>query len=331
MDKQRVEYYDFFKGIAIIMVVGVHTFHTEPLDTISGFCSLFVRQLLNCAVPIFLASSGYFCGKKLLNTKENRIKFWKKQICKIYIPTIIWSIPFFIIGTNFNDISLKNIARGVILLLICGYSFYYFIALIIQFYLLLPILQKYKSLMMTISIVSSFISVSIITYIYTIKGAGLPLIVYAGPFITWFMFFMIGVYYSNKQESFSLKFSVSILIIGFVLEICETYWLNINYGGGMGLKISSFIYSIGVILLILSPQLQSKYKSNIFNSIIAYIGRISFSIYLIHYFVMMLISILYNFENWLLYWLISILTTTLIITISKKVLPPTINNAIGFV
>ena len=312
------------------MVVGIHTFRAAPLDTIDGFFSSFVRQLLNCAVPIFLALSGYFCGKKLLDAKENKIKFWKKQIFKVYIPAIIWSVPYFIIAINIETISFKQIVKNIILLLVCGYSIYYFIALIIQFYLLLPLLQKYKSLMMTISIVISFISISLITYINTVEGANLSLILYAGPFVTWFMFFMIGVYYSNKQSA-TPKFAVSILIIGLILEICETYWLNMNYGGGFGIKTSSYIYSMGVILLILSPQLKSKYKSNHINSIITYIGSISFGIYLIHCLVMMIISRFVHFENWYLYWFISILTTSLIITISRKILPPTINKAIGFV
>ena len=100
---QRIEYYDFLRGIAIIMVVGIHTFVSYPIDSTIGYTSVFVRQILNCAVPIFLALSGLFCGKKLLDNKEKQINFWKKQIPKVYIPALIWSLPYFVLNVaKFN-------------------------------------------------------------------------------------------------------------------------------------------------------------------------------------------------------------------------------------
>ena len=100
---QRIEYYDFLRGIAIIMVVGIHTFVSYPIETTIGYTSAIVRQILNCAVPIFLALSGLFCGKKLLDNRQARICFWKKQIPKVYIPALIWSMPYF----------MQNIALGI--------------------------------------------------------------------------------------------------------------------------------------------------------------------------------------------------------------------------
>ena len=97
---QRIEYYDFLRGIAIIMVVGIHTFVSYPIDTTIGCTSAIVRQILNCAVPIFLVLSGLFCGKKLLDNKEKRLGFWKKQIPKVYIPALIWSLPYFILNLS---------------------------------------------------------------------------------------------------------------------------------------------------------------------------------------------------------------------------------------
>lgn len=96
MKKGRIEFYDFLRGIAIMMVVGIHTFTAYPIDTPMGLAVTFIRQTLNCAVPIFLALSGLFCGKKILETRDANISFWKKQINKVYIPTLIWSFPYFV-------------------------------------------------------------------------------------------------------------------------------------------------------------------------------------------------------------------------------------------
>lgn len=76
-DKQRDFYYDFLRGIAIMMVIGIHTY----TDGFMHF-NLFLRQFLNCAVPIFLAISGYFIGRKNLENGSYGI-FLQKIVCGI--------------------------------------------------------------------------------------------------------------------------------------------------------------------------------------------------------------------------------------------------------
>ncbi len=301
---QRIEYYDFLRGIAIIMVVGIHSFVPYPIDTTLGCTSAIIRQILNCAVPIFLALSGLFCGKKLLDKKDSRFLFWKKQIPKVYIPALIWSLPYFILNlSQANGVGYLPV-KQIVVLFVCGFSIYYFIALIIQFYILLPMLQKYKNIMMPLSIVISILTISLITYLSAIQGMQLPLIIYAGPFITWFVFFMLGVYYSSSKINYTVKQAIAVIIFGFGLECIETYWLNTNYGGGYGIKLSAFIYSIGIVMLILSPKVKAAYKSNKITSIVAYIGNISFGLYLIHCFVIMGVNYLLPTHSWVLSWML---------------------------
>ena len=324
---QRIEYYDFLRGIAIIMVVGIHTFVSYPIDTSLGYTSVFVRQILNCAVPIFLALSGLFCGKKLIDNKEKCISFWKKQIPKVYIPALIWSLPYLILNlSQANGGGVKQI----VMLFMCGFSIYYFIALIIQFYILLPMLQKYKNIMMPLSIVISILTISLITYLSAIQGIQLPLIIYAGPFITWFVFFMLGVYYSSSKINYTVKQAIAVIIFGFALECIETYWLNINYGGGYGIKLSAFIYSIGIVMLILSPKVKAAYKSNKITSIVAYIGNISFGVYLIHCFVIMGVNYLLPTHSWVLSWMLVVILTSMLIASARKILPHGMNKYLGF-
>ncbi|MBR4996147.1 MAG: acyltransferase [Alistipes sp.] len=327
----RVEYFDFLRGIAIIMVVGIHTFIAYPIDTLAGMSSVTVRQLLNCAVPIFLALSGVFCGKKILDTRDSRISFWKRQIPKVYIPAIVWSLPYFAIKLWQLDGAVGlSVLKQVVLLLVCGYSIYYFIALIIQYYLLLPYLQKRKKMWLFVSVVMSMISILVITYGLKLFNVKLPLILYAGPFPVWFVFFMLGVYYSSSSINYKTIHAIVLIILGFVLECIETYWLNVNYGGGYGIKLSAFIYSIGVVMLILTPKLRYAYKSNKLTSIVAYIGSMSFGIYLIHYFVVGVIKFILPIRNWALSWLLVVLCTSAAIAVARKILPMRFNKYLGF-
>ena len=65
----RLNYYDFLRGIAILMVVAIHTGPAYHFESMQGVLVVMVRQVLNCAVPIFFAISGYFLAMKKLETK----------------------------------------------------------------------------------------------------------------------------------------------------------------------------------------------------------------------------------------------------------------------
>lgn len=131
--KQRDTYFDFLRGVAIIMVIGIHTYSDGLFHV-----NLFLRQFLNCAVPFFLALSGYFVGKKSFTEKGAYVTFLKRQIPRVYIPMLLWSLPWAVLAIKGG----VSITRAVLLSLIGGMSIYYFIILIIQYYVLTPVIQK---------------------------------------------------------------------------------------------------------------------------------------------------------------------------------------------
>ncbi|MBE6291670.1 MAG: acyltransferase [Bacteroidales bacterium] len=326
MSRQHITYFDFLRGIAILMVIGIHTYVAGDFFSVGGTIRIILRQLLNCAVPVFLALSAFFLGRKRLDTRNFIISFWKKQIPKVYIPCIIWSVPLFALMVMGG----KNVVNELVRMLICGYSIYYFIALIIQYYLLLPLLQKYPRSFLDSSVIISAVSIIIITYLTSIKGLQLPLIIYAGPFVTWFVFYMLGVYYSMYDREYSLKSVLWLILIGFVLECLETYFLNTNYGGGVGIKLSSFIFSYGIILFVLSPKTQALYKDNKFTSFIAYVGKISFGLYLTHCYVITVVKNIFPISSWFISFCVVSILTILLVMLSRKILPQYINKYLGF-
>jgi len=135
---ERNQYYDFLKGMAIIMVVCIHTFAGAGFTSSHELFNTCVRQILNCAVPIFIACSGFFLANKTLSNKETIKCFYKKQISRVYIPCLLWSIPWFLL----NLLTGHSVLKETINLFFCGYSVYYFVILMIQYYLLLPWIQK---------------------------------------------------------------------------------------------------------------------------------------------------------------------------------------------
>ena len=127
---KRNTYFDFLRGLAIMMVVGIHTYTL-------GKDSIVVRQLLNTAVPLFIAISGYFLSQKKMENKDDYRSFLTKQLPKVYLPVLVWSLPLYALALY----SGSSIIQQTILLFGCGLSIYYFVAFIMQCYVVLPVIN----------------------------------------------------------------------------------------------------------------------------------------------------------------------------------------------
>ena len=61
MPNSRNLYFDFLRGVAILMVVGIHTFLGHGgFDDFTTKTNTIIRQILNVGVPLFFAISGFF-------------------------------------------------------------------------------------------------------------------------------------------------------------------------------------------------------------------------------------------------------------------------------
>src|SRR5882757_1298693 len=99
----RIPYFDFLRGIAILGVIAIHSTGQSVNFTPDNFnfhFTLFWRQLINFSVPLFLAISGYFIAKKNINNSSEYFIFLKKQIPKIYIPCLFWSFIGFLLAVS---------------------------------------------------------------------------------------------------------------------------------------------------------------------------------------------------------------------------------------
>lgn len=290
---QRNLYFDSLRGIAILMVVAIHTFIAYEFDNFQSICAISMREIFNVAVPLFLAISGFFIGRKKFESNYQIITFWKKQIPKVYIPTLFWSVPYLTLALYHQQSLLKNI----LVFLLCGYSIYYFIALIIQCYLLLPFIQK-KMLnyaMGGVILSLSLICVAVISYTSITR---FPLIVFAGPVIVWLIFFWIGVFLSRSERNYKIGWIFVGVLVSFALMLIETKFRHEASGGGYGIKPSSFIFSFLMILLLLSKRMELKYvKDNIINKALTIVGDYSFPMYLIHCFVITIVFHFVSFFN----------------------------------
>ena len=322
--KERVAYFDFLRGLAIMMVVGIHTYTL-------GEDSTLVRQLLNTAVPLFIAISGYFLSLKKMENKNDYRSFLKKQLPKVYLPVLVWSLPLYALALY----SGSSIIKQTILLLICGLSIYYFVAFIMQCYVVLPVINNYisgnKRRVVIVSCLISFAWIAGVMYMNTIQGKGIPLILYAGPLPCWLMFFVLGVMIGHKPErNYSIILPMVIAVLGFILSVIETDYLLDHYGKGVGIKPSSFIYSAGMIFLMFSNKVENLIRrTGAIYRFIIWIGSLSFGIYLVHcYFISFFVKRL-PIDSWLLQWSLALFLTVVFILILRKLLPTKYHKYLG--
>ena len=321
---KRNTYFDFLRGLAIMMVVGIHTYTLGKDSTV-------VRQLLNTAVPLFVAISGYCLSQKRMENKDDYLFFLKKKFSKVYLPVLVWSLPLYAIALY----SGSSIIKQTILLLSCGLSIYYFVAFIMQCYVVLPIINNYisgnKRRVVIVSCLISFAWIAGVMYMNTIQGKGIPLILYAGPLPCWLMFFVLGVMIGHKPErNYSIILPMVIAILGFILSVIETDYLLDHYGKGVGIKPSSFIYSAGMIFLMFSNKVENLIRrTGAIYRFIIWIGSLSFGIYLVHcYFISFFVKRL-PIDSWLLQWSLALFLTVVFILILRKLLPTKYHKYLG--
>ena len=317
----RNPYFDFLKGIAIIFVVAIHTFGViYSYETIDIF-SLLLRQIMNCAVPIFCASSAYFLSNKEFDFKENRKRFIS-QFIRVYVPFLFCSLPYLLLDLYKGT----GILKPFIKYFSCSYSIYYFVALIIQFYLMLTIFKNHFLKYKVVSFFISFLYLVIYTY-FVREKIHLPLILYAGPIFCWLIYFSLGYYFSSNSNK-TVKLYIPIILIVITLALClfESYYFinKMKNLSGSGIKPTAMLFSVTVVILLFDCNLSEKYINTKFNVCFTVLGRYSYGIYLIHLYILAIVRKLsYNSRfsvlGWGLLTFVVILTTFVILWIVRRI------------
>lgn len=337
---KRDDYFDVLRAIAIIFVIFIHIFNRIPgvdnSNEFHPFISVW-RTIISCAVPLFLAISGYFMAKKKVNNQNDYKAFLKKQIPRVYVPCFIFSIPYFYWEVKFSGFKITELFN----LLFCGYSVYYFVLLIMIMYILLPFLQKMskstKGVILSVVISIAFMILWTIIKLYN-PSREFPLVASAIMFPMWIMFFVVGLYYGDGKKIKITNSALILLILATIgLALFETNYITQKAGFiyASREKTTNSIFSFFVITLLLNMHRRSHFNSFVGKSF-SYIGRISFGIYLLHMYVHMYIFLFLNrfYPEIELSQSVLILTilliSILVITIAKKINSRLATKYLGF-
>jgi peptidoglycan/LPS O-acetylase OafA/YrhL len=121
------------------------------------------------------------------------------------------------------------------------------------------------------------------------------------------------------------------MILGLLACVLETKWLYGFHENGIGAtKISALVFSCSTVMFLFNEKTQSFLESNKFwYKSLVYVGELSFGIYLIHKYILDYI-IAPNINDTFLRAIITLISSVVIITLIKKILPSTISRLLGF-
>jgi surface polysaccharide O-acyltransferase-like enzyme len=294
--KKKIEEIDFIKGIAIIGVVMVHiTAYYLGLPEVEKKTYLFLQQIARYCVPMFFLLSGLLLFYQYGNEDRFPVKrFYKRRFIYILCPFVFWSLFYICYNWIVEPGNISSSLRHNITDFLTGKSYYhlYYLFVLFQFYLLMPILfvihkktNHYVLLSVSLAL-TVFMQVLVWKDIHTALHFTIDEYTIRKIFLTWIFYFCFGGVIGCRLDSVKriikripLFAILTITTVGYVLSIHEVYFHK--HDGFYSLP--NTMYS--VCLFVLCFKLAGKLKSKG----IVLIGKHSFGIYLIHPFIQSMI------------------------------------------
>lgn len=308
MEKQtlytgRYKELDFLRTIATVAVVAIHVsvvfLSGQGLDNASLVWGIVLNQVGRFSVPVFLFVSGVlaFHSASRMNLRD----LLQKRSTELLVPYIVWTLLGLAIAPS---LSLKTLISAVLMGQGTFYQLYY-IPLLFQMYLLLPIIRwiALKAWKLVIVFILSIVLFSAyqIAYLGFIPVPGflppayLQKLIQAG-FPFWVLYFTLGYFAGKNYHQLLLKLDVQppkkiiILFLAGLMGLGADYYFNWRMTGLISGPLYDFyrpsviLYSFGWIVLLL--KIGRKVRSDL----IARIHRNSFGIYLSHLAVIMVLA-----------------------------------------
>ncbi len=296
----RLNYFDYFRAVAILIIVAGHSFSIWAIDTIP---EMILANVITGGTALFVFISGFFFHH-IFYKNFNYKKFMLKKTLNVFLPYLILSTAAFVLMItilNKPHSQLVNDSGGAIDQLVLYFKYlwtgrvltaYWYIPFVMIFFTLSPIFIRFIEYSKTKQIII-FISLLIIATLvqrpsYTISP------VHSAIYFT--PIYMLGIMYSvNSAQLVSIIKNKSIVLGACVICISllqiKAYG---TYGNFHKDDIFSFegvdviiLQKIFLIFFIISVLLKLEDKSL---PILKYIASMSFPIFFIHPWILFFIN-----------------------------------------
>lgn len=285
-----------------LLVIFIHTIShlisTADINSDSFTVAFLPWRLSSFVVQGFVMLSGI---KLFLKKSDefNYFQFLKSRLKHIIIPYIVWFIIYYIffIITLRYPLDLKKILSTFF----TGSLVYhlYFVVIIVQFYLLMPLWRLIVYKCNWKIIVPCFVLITFLLEHINFISPALNFIYYDRTFTTYLMYWIIGCYIGNSYELFKEFTQKNSKVISAVFCFSVLSNASLSLLGFKGLQyipklgVVHSIYSVCAVIFLFSLAVNLLEKRNISFPLISEIDASSYQIYLSHCLVIYVIDALF--------------------------------------
>ena len=290
------------RGIALWAVVGIHTFSigTTNLGVEEGGYWLYkvIHTLLQFAVPCFIFLASILLSYNLGDRKQEVFKFYKKKGMRILLPYFVWTFVYVIPKVFKGWIPVDSLwSKDSWLYWFLwgkGHDHLYFMSVMVQICLVAPLFifgirfiikhtKKYSPIIITTGAVVGQVVLYWLykKYIYSWMHSSATLM------ITYFLIIVIGIYIGFNYDRLIKWIEGKAVILTIMLIMSAGLYIELVHRIANNTPINTTVYQLNwyvytflasVILIIVARKIKDKS----FSEYIAWIGKYSFGIYLMH-------------------------------------------------
>ena len=295
----RLQWMDFVKAVAICSVVlvhcteGVYAFRLDGIGQASVPVRIFAFTLFTLGrlgVPLFLMATGYLLLDRDWSTSESIEKFWRKNLCGLFLTTELWIILYYLFLMYFNGraFNCRELIENVLLLKNVRISHMWYMPVILGIYLFLPLVGRaIRGVAPRLLVFLSFFVINLCFLIPTlniilraIKVEQIGRVLNMGFSGGAYGFCLIFGFMCKKNLFRSIK--AEIIRGGVLLSIALTVALQMfSYSRGVRYNVWYDAFPLALASFGLF-ELASRHDSEKFTRIFAILGRYSFGIFLLH-------------------------------------------------
>ena len=286
----RYQAIDFFRLIAIMAVISIHTspFGGDASHDFFKYLNIIINQSARFAVPFFFIISGYFWGIKVRNDQQ-LYPATKKMIKRLFLVFMFWSFIYILPYGPEHLGEIEYFYSGVIDIIKNPIYFafngtkvhlWFLVSLGLAVFIVALFLHlKAMKLLIAFSILLYLFGLAAASYSETALGIHIKFNTRNGPFFST-IFFLTGYILSTHRPTDSyLKYGFIIAAIGSIFHFGEISYLYTSYGvypGSHDYVLGTYFMGLGIALMALSdhPAFHSK--------IISMMGKYVLGIYVVH-------------------------------------------------
>jgi len=267
-DRERIGFFDFLKGISILAIVAIHATAAFPDYK-------WANNFLWFAVPLFIFSTGYLLARRYAKPAGEYYRSFAKRVA---LPYLIFCLAVGIVAVAMTArFDAATFAVDVLLGRLNGGALY-FIPLIIQLYLLFPLLQKARQAIPSWALLIAAYAVSIFFKLYDNSAQAAawnadPLsLAFCGRYL---FFFAAGMYLSHVELGKKAEKMAGVSLIVFLAA--SALAINTDF-----FPVYIYFYPLACLIIIASAYHAAERRAKAACKVMEEVGKASLFIYLVH-------------------------------------------------